>query len=388
MAKKIFPSEILEFTVEDHFVKHSTNTKIIYAIVILSLLAAFIALPFIKVDISVQSTGIIKPKSAKTQVNFPVSGKVKAVLVQENEQVSKGETLVVIDPEVLNEKIKYLSQKTAELKIYIHDLQTLILNSRNSSSPEYLKLNTLLYVQEWQHFQEKLREVQASYRQHEKAYERNLKLLEAKAIAVADFEPFQYNFEEAKNQSKLTVEAQLSQWESRKLQYEKELREVQASISQLEKEKERFVIKAPVSGTLQNAGGIYPGGVVFTNQMLGEISPDSGLVVEAYIPPKDIGFIKEGMKVRFQIDAFNYNQWGMAEGVVEEVSNDVLVIDSTPVFKVRCSLGQDHLELKNGYRGKLKKGMTLNARYIVTQRSLYQLLYDKASDWFDPHMNN
>lgn len=46
---------------------------------------------------------------------------------------------------------------------------------------------------------------------------------------------------------------------------------------------------------------------------------------------------------------------------------------------------------KNGYKGYLKKGMTLQARFIITERTLWQLLYDKVDDWINPatyHTNN
>jgi len=42
--------------------------------------------------------------------------------------------------------------------------------------------------------------------------------------------------------------------------------------------------------------------------------------------------------------------------------------------------------LKNGYEGKLKKGVTLQARFVVTERSLWQLLYDKVDDWVNPNI--
>ncbi|WP_449436777.1 hypothetical protein [Pedobacter steynii] len=61
--------------------------------------------------------------------------------------------------------------------------------------------------------------------------------------------------------------------------------------------------------------------------------------------------------MRFQIDAFNYNQWGLAEGKVLDISDDIIIINNNqPVFKVKCSLDQNYLILKNGYKGYLKKG--------------------------------
>ena len=90
------------------------------------------------------------------------------------------------------------------------------------------------------------------------------------------------------------------------------------------------------------------------------------------------------MPVHLQIDAYNYNQWGLASGKVIEISNDILIMNDQPIFKVKCSLDQSFLSLKNGYKGNLKKGMTSQVRFIVTKRSLYQLLYDKMDDWINP----
>ncbi len=58
------------------------------------------------------------------------------------------------------------------------------------------------------------------------------------------------------------------------------------------------------------------------------------------------------------------------------------------MFKVICSLDQKQLQLKNGFKGKLKKGMTLNARFFIINRSAFELLYDKVDDWFNPSKLN
>jgi HlyD family secretion protein len=42
------------------------------------------------------------------------------------------------------------------------------------------------------------------------------------------------------------------------------------------------------------------------------------------------------------------------------------------------------LKLKNGYKREIGKGMTLNARFEITERTLYELLYDKMDDWLNP----
>ena len=159
-------------------------------------------------------------------------------------------------------------------------------------------------------------------------------------------------------------------------------------MAQVEKEKENLNIKAPVNGTIQNLVGVYTGSPVFANQDLAQISPNTNLLAEVYVSPNDIGLLREGMDVRMQVSAFNYNQWGLLYGKVKEISNDIQVMNNQPMFEVKCSLNQDFLKLKNGYQGKLKKGMTLQARFVVTQRSLWQLMYDKVDDWVNPNLKS
>jgi hypothetical protein len=125
---------------------------------------------------------------------------------------------------------------------------------------------------------------------------------------------------------------------------------------------------------------------VAVNDVIAEISPDGGLIAETYVLPKDVGLLRPGTTANFQVDAFNYNQWGMISGKVVSISNDIFAKEGEqPYFKVRCKLDDNKLELKNGYVGYLKKGMGLQANFYVTRRTLFQLLYDKADDWLNPN---
>ena len=89
---------------------------------------------------------------------------------------------------------------------------------------------------------------------------------------------------------------------------------------------------------------------------------------------------------RFQLDAFNYNQWGLVKGKIEEISSDLIAVNDQPVFKIRCSLENEFLLLKNGYKGNLKKGMTLTGRFSLTERTLWQMLFDKVDNWLNPKL--
>jgi HlyD family secretion protein len=89
--------------------------------------------------------------------------------------------------------------------------------------------------------------------------------------------------------------------------------------------------------------------------------------------------LKVNNKVNFQIDAYNYNQWGLASGNIIDIGKDIEFIENASVFKIQCKINEKQLKLKNGFAGELKKGMTLNAQFKLAERSLFNLLYGNYS---------
>ena len=78
----------------------------------------------------------------------------------------------------------------------------------------------------------------------------------------------------------------------------------------------------------------------------------------------------------------------MITGKIIEIDKNSTVQNNVTFFKVRCSLDSKTLQLKNGYTTNISKGMTLTTRYFITRRSLYDLLFDKVDDWFNPKILN
>jgi HlyD family secretion protein len=123
---------------------------------------------------------------------------------------------------------------------------------------------------------------------------------------------------------------------------------------------------------------------VHPDENLCSISPEGEVVGECYVPTRDAGMLRRGQPARFQIDAFNYNYFGAAEGRILSIDNDFTLWDNQPVFKVICIFDGKKSTSSDAYRGLLKKGLTFRARFISANRSLWQLLYDKLDDWIDP----
>jgi hemolysin D len=84
-------------------------------------------------------------------------------------------------------------------------------------------------------------------------------------------------------------------------------------------------IHSPVSGTVQQLAIATIGGIVQPAQILMVVVPDgSEIEVDAQIQNKDIGFVREGQKVRVKLEAFPFTDYGLIDGVVETISRDAI----------------------------------------------------------------
>jgi multidrug resistance efflux pump len=384
MAKRIFlPSEILELglTVEQFAVQRNSVSVVYSAALFLLLFLSFLT-PFLYIDVSVKSPGILKATTEVSTLKATSAGYINEVHIKENQVVEKGGVLFTVVAPVLQEREKFFVARLEETAGFKRDLNQLLKVRTDGQSPS---ITTDLYRQAFVDYQQQLTDRRVRLNKTTQDYERNKRLFDQKVIAPAEFENFQFEYNKATAELDVLIQTQLSQWHQELRSLQKERVDLENQLAQVRKEMENLHIKAPVNGTVQNLVGVYPGSTVFAGQELALISPDTELLAEVYVSPNDIGLLRKGMAVRMQVGAFNYNQWGLLHGKVKEISNDIQIMDNRPVFEVKCSLEKDHLTLKNGYQGKLKKGMTLQARFVVTQRSLWQLLYDKADDWLNPN---
>ena len=81
-------------------------------------------------------------------------------------------------------------------------------------------------------------------------------------------------------------------------------------------------------------------GVLEPGETIVSIVPQSGLK-ERFVPNKDIGFVKDGLKAKVRIDAFPFSRYGELNGIVTHIGADALSPDTTANyyrFPVRLSL--------------------------------------------------
>lgn len=370
----------VEGSVESYlYTKTSTSHKI-YIVTVIAVMAAFIALPFIYIDISTQSTGVIRPKGEKTEIKALVSELIDSVYVKEGQRVKEGDVLLRLRTLNVGFQINFQEKKLGDYASHITDLEILVMRRVPS------KFSSPLYQQEYMSYRKKVNEAQASLDKANLDFSRNAALYKKGVISAEEYEGYVHAQRQAQNSLASTSESQYSSWQSQLKTYKEQMIESEANLHQEEKNLDMYYVKSPIDGTLDYFSGIYTGGSVRTGEVLAVISPDAPLYAEVQVSPRDIGNINVGMLVTIQVESFNYNEWGVIRGEVSEISSDFFqdTENNNTYYKVKCSMEKEYLSLRSGRNGHLKKGMTVRANFILNRRSLFDLLYMKADEIFNP----
>ncbi|MFB6462803.1 HlyD family secretion protein [Bradyrhizobium tunisiense] len=355
---------------------------VLYKIIVLSVVAALVSLPLVTITVSVQSAGTIRPTIEKTPLIAPVSGRISHIVAVENDLVAQGQQILILDDEVVEEKLRALTGEIRAKSDLARDLGTLI--SAATDAKDDIHLLTGFAMAERLHFLNLLRENQYAESNAAAELDRAKRLVSVAAAPAKAVDEKAFALQSIAVKGDIITRRKSAEWNQQLFDTSLRLKELAANLHQLENERDLTRIRAPVAGALEQFSGLTPGSYVQAGQTVAWVSPDGELVAEIYVSPKDIGFVRPAQPVRLQVDAFNYNQWGVIDATVLDVAQDYTLHDRKPIFKVRCALSRNHLALKNGVIGHLKKGMTVQARFLVADRSLLQLLYNEVDDWLNP----
>lgn len=377
---KLLPQNLMQDCLESYIYKHTTKSQIIYITVLLAVIACLVALPLINVDVTVQNAGMVRPVNERTEVKASVSEWVDSVYVREGASLQQGDTILRLRTDNLLARQLLLQQKMEDMTRQLSDLGQLT----QGNTPHHFASG--VRMQENAYYMKRKNELETLLEKARSEYTRNKQLFDNKVISQDEYEQYMYALRKTENEYSSLINNQLSVWQTDKNSLTMNRAELQSSLDQLQKEQEMYYVTSPVSGTLEQFSGIYKGNSISAGQSLGVVSPDSTLYAEVYVSPRNIGYLHEEMPVNVQVESFNYNEWGTIEGTVREISSD-FYFDSnsqSSYYKVKCELSRDYLILKNGRKGQIKKGMTVYAHFILTHRSLFDLLYQKVDLWLNP----
>ena len=361
----LLPNEWIENSIETYIYQHTTKSQIIYWGVLAAVAAAIIALPFIYVDISVQGSGVVRPVTEKTEIKSAITELVDSVYVREGDRVNKGDVLLRFRTNNSDYKINYQTNRLNDYQAHLTDLAYLA----KGECP--VVFHSPVRQQEYTYFIKKKKELETSLAQAEKEYMRNKNLFDKKVISEEEYDKYYFQYQSQQNELASLIQSQLSTWQADMNTYRNSRSEMNTTLQQELKDKELYIVRSPVSGTIDQFSGIYRGSSIQAGQSLAVVSPDSTLCMEIYVTPRNIGFMNIGMPVNVQVESFNYNEWGTLPGKVTEISSDFLAdSQGNSFYKVKCRMERNYLMLKSGQKGVLKKGMTVSAHFMITRRSL------------------
>ena len=153
------------------------------------------------------------------------------------------------------------------------------------------------------------------------------------------------------------------------------LRQLAESQTGMQDQVDRTLVRAPLTGIIKKIHVNTIGGVFQPGMDMMEIVPiEDTLLVEANINPKDIGFLRKGMKAIVKLTAFDFAIYGGLEGQVEHISADTIKNEEGESFYVvRVRTDKNYLGTAEK-KMEIIPGMQTNVDIITGQKTLAQYL--------------
>jgi multidrug resistance efflux pump len=371
--------EFRELNSFNHFYlwENSGSGRLIYISVLAFFFCLMISLPFIKVDISIKAPGIIRPVCEKTEITSLISGRIDRIHYSEGSFVEKGQLLISLECSQIQDEFNYYTYENSLIASEIKDLTNLLAGNDTALISAKYRFERRSYLNQLDRITEQLNKA----RREKERYD---DLFREKLISDKEYDDLSYTQSQLEKEVGLLISSTMNNWQTELSRLEYQSGHSKSELSMIENELSKCEIIAPVSGRMEELSGIYEGSIIHAGQVLASITPDTTLVGEVYITPEDIGLLKPGQEVVLIIDAFDYREWGVIHGHIRDIPDDFILINNQPAFKIKCSPEKDFLYLKNGIKGQLKKGMTFQARCIITTSSVAHLLIGRLDRLINP----
>lgn len=152
-------------------------------------------------------------------------------------------------------------------------------------------------------------------------------------------------------------------------------------------------VLAPVAGFLE-ALVAHPGDLLQPGQTIAKIIPDdSPLQAVAFLPEKDVGFVKVGDLVMLELQAYPFTEFGTLKGRVTRIGSDL-----ASQYEIQEALGETGKLDSPGYRVeiellpertkrlsnvKIRPGMLLQSRFILRRQRLIAVVLEPLRRWLE-----
>ncbi|MFM7010188.1 MAG: HlyD family type I secretion periplasmic adaptor subunit, partial [Betaproteobacteria bacterium] len=165
-----------------------------------------------------------------------------------------------------------------------------------------------------------------------------------------------------------------------------ELSQTKENASAREDAFRRSTIRSPMKGVVKNVQVTTVGGVIQAGQPILEIVPtEDEMLIEAYVKPSEVAFLKVGQKAVVKLTAYDFNKYGGLEGELEHLSPDTLRDErqkkpGTPMeleeglYRILVRVKETE-GLRNGLRLIPTPGMTATVEIRTGQKTVLEYLF-------------
>lgn len=320
----------------------------------------------------VQAGGKLEPIGSVKDIQMPMGGVARRILVKEGEQVKEGQPLLELNTDANAARrralIESITLKQGQLELKQAELQRYL--ELNDKETEMLSNNLAL----------------------------DQRILESFATlnkegATAELQYLQQKNRVAEVQGKLAQSQvdrlrQTAILEQAMKQLRTELQTLRSDLAETEQMLSYQTVKAPVSGVVFDLKPKVVGFSAQSTETVMKIVPFDKLEARVEVPSSDIGFVRTGMAADLSIDSFPATDFGVLEGTVRKIGSDALPPDQlkqrdTYRYPVDIRLASQQLKLKSGKSLPLQVGMSLTANIKLRKVTYLQLLLGSFRDKAD-----
>ena len=311
----------------------------------------------------VVASGKLEPIDSVKDVQMPVKGVIKQILVKEGQRVKERQILIRLDTEASAAKLKRNQEtllfKQQELALKQNELDRSIAFSKHELTMLQQRLVLTTDV-----------------------FGRYTKLAKQGALGQIQALEAKTKMEDTSGQLAMSQvddlrKQMILQQQIRALKGQ--IAELQSQITESEVVLRYQVILSPVAGVVYDLKPKSPGFVAQGSEPILQIVPDDLLRAEVEIPSDKIGFVSVGKPVDISIDSYPAVDFGVIDGVVKRIGSDALAPEPSqnkPQYRYPAvvTLSTQWLKLKDGKRLPLQVGMSLTANIKLRKISYLQLL--------------
>jgi HlyD family secretion protein len=323
--------------------------------------------------------GLIVPDTAVQPVQSLNNGIIQSVDVREGQHVSQGDTLLTLKSDDVQAEVADLDRQIAAIRGQIQR----ITESSQRVRDEKIRLLKI-----------ELRGLERQLNADLDKANRLARISRQGAITRQDY--LDARNEASRTQSSVNQKRQeIQQVMQEDLQttdgsisnrslLDKELLQLAAQRQQALKRNERLTLKSPLSGTVYSLKVAPAQAILQTGQEILTILPDnSNLMLLVNVSNQDIGFVRQGMRVKTKLATFPFQEFGTLEGVVEQISpNGIVDQKAGLIFPARVRLSRNSMRVR-GKEVTLVPGMAATGEIVTRQRTILSFLLEPITKRLD-----